>query len=188
MANPRLSVEDYLESELAATTRHEYLGGVVYARSGASNLHNLVAGNLFAIAFNQLRGGRCCPYNSDTKIRIRMAHQVRFYYPDVSIICRSNPPTDTFQDEPVMIVEVLSPSTRRIDDGEKKEAYLSIPSLNAYLMVDTDSPRVVLFQRTPQGFQRSVWEGLQQVLHLTDPELKVPLGEVYEGVEFAPQA
>lgn len=180
-------MEDYLAAELSSPTKHEYLGGVVYAVSGARNLHNLVAGNVFGAVFNRLRGGRCRPYNSDTKIRIRMPHQVRFYYPDLSIICRSNPPDDTFQDEPAVIVEVLSASTRRIDDGEKKEAYLAIPSLNYYLMVETESPAAVLFRRTPQGFQREVFEGLEQVLRLTDPDLELPLAEVYDGVEFIPE-
>ena len=65
-----------------------------------------------------------------TKVRIQLPSQIRFYYPDVSVICRSNPPNDSFQDEPVLVVEVLSRKTRRIEEGEKKDAYLTIPSLS----------------------------------------------------------
>src|SRR5437899_11970196 len=91
-APPRnlVSVDDYLASELTSPVKHEYLGGVVYAMAGARNAHNLIAGNTFAALWNRLRNQRCRPYNSDTKIRVRLPTHVRFYYPDVSVICRPN--------------------------------------------------------------------------------------------------
>ena len=124
-----ISVKDYLAGELASETKHEYVGGVVYAMAGASNSHNLLASNALGALHACLRGSECRAYNSDTKIRVRMASQVRFYYPDVSVICRPNSPTDSFQDEPAIIVEAMSRATRRIDEGEKRDAYLTIPSL-----------------------------------------------------------
>src|SRR5262245_50328656 len=115
-----VSVDEYLACELVSPLKHEYLGGVVYAMAGARNVHNLIASNTLVSLGSRLRGGRCRPYNSDTKIRIRLPSQVRFYYPDVSVICRPNPQTDSFQDEPAAIVEVISRTTRRIDVGAKK--------------------------------------------------------------------
>src|SRR6266567_2592347 len=112
-----ISVEDYLAGELQSPIKHEYLGGVVYAMAGARNAHNLIASNTLGALFGRLRGRPCRLYNSDTKIRIRLPTHTRFYYPDVSVICRPNPPTDTFQDDPAVLVEVLSRSTRRIDEG-----------------------------------------------------------------------
>src|SRR5437588_5467020 len=135
-----VSVEDYLDCELSSPTKHEYLGGVVYAMAGARNAHNLIAANVLGSLHGRLRGKACRPYNSDTKVRVRLPTQVRFYYPDVSVICRPNPQDDSFQDEPVVIIEVMSHKTRRIDEGEKKDAYLTIPSLCVYLLVDTETP------------------------------------------------
>jgi Uma2 family endonuclease len=110
-----LSVEDYLDAELDSPTKHEYLGGVVYATAGAQNVHNIIATRILGTLFGRLRGKHGQPFNSDTKIRIRLPTHDRFYYPDVSVICRPNPPNDSFQDEPAVIVEVVSRRTRRID-------------------------------------------------------------------------
>src|SRR5262249_51237961 len=155
---------DYLAGELRSPIKHEYLGGFVYAMAGARNVHNLIASNTLGALHGRLRGKRCRPYNSDTKIRVRLPTQVRFYYPEVSVVCRPNPHPDPFQDEPAVIVEVLSRATRRIDEGEKKDAYLTIPSLSVYLLVEQDSPAVVAFRRTEHGFVREVYEGLDAVL------------------------
>src|SRR5437016_2558632 len=112
-----LSIEDYLEGELRSLVKHEYLGGTVYAMAGARNVHNDVATNLLIALGSQLRGRPCRALNSDTKVRLRLPTQTRFYYPDAMVVCRSNPPTDTFQDNPVVIAEVMSETTRRIDEG-----------------------------------------------------------------------
>lgn len=176
-----VSVEDYLASELHSEIKHEYLGGVVYAMSGARNRHNRIVMNLYGLLWSALRGTSCQPYNSDTKIRIRLPHHVRFYYPDASVICRSNPMDESFQDEPVMIVEVLSKRTRRLDEGEKKDAYLTIPSLMLYLLVEQDSQAVQLFRRTAQGFLREIYA--DGVIPLPEINCQLPLSEIYQGVQ-----
>ena len=183
-----ISIEDYLAGELVSPVKHEYLGGVVYAMAGARNVHNLIASNALVALGIRLRGRPCRPYNSDTKIRIRLPNQVRFYYPDASVICRPNPQTDSFQDEPAVVVEVVSRTTRRIDEGEKKDAYLTIPSLNAYLIVEQESPAVEVFRRTDQGFVREVFAGLDATIPLSEMEVELPLAELFEGVEFAPES
>lgn len=183
-----IPVEDYLAGELISPVKHEYLGGVAYAMSGARNVHNLIASNMLVALGIRLRGQTCRPYNSDTKIRIRLPNQVRFYYPDASVICRSNPQTDSFQDEPAVVVEVVSPATRRIDEGEKKDGYLTIPSLTAYLIVEQDTPAVEVFRRTDQGFVRQVLAGLDAAVPLPELGIELPLVEVFEGVEFSSDA
>jgi Uma2 family endonuclease len=183
-----VSVDDYLAGELVSPVKHEYLGGVVYAMAGARNVHNVIAGNVFAFLHSRLRGSRCRPYNSDTKIRVRLPTHVRFYYPDASVICRPNPQTDSFQDEPAAIAEVLSRKTRRIDEGEKKDAYVTIPSLSVYLLIEQESPAVVVHRRTEQGFVRDAYTGLEAVIPLGEIGTELPLAEIYDGVEFAPEA
>jgi Uma2 family endonuclease len=182
-----VSIEDYLAGELRSPIKHEYLAGVTYAMAGARNVHNTIAGNVFAFAHGRLRGRPCQPFNSDTKIRIRLPTQTRFYYPDVSVICRPNAPHDSYQDEPAVIVEVLSKSTRRIDEGEKKDAYLTVPSLHAYLLVEQDAPVVTVHRRTKSGFVREVHEGLDAVIPLTEIDIELSLAEIYAGVEFVPE-
>jgi Uma2 family endonuclease len=182
------SVEDYLAGELVSPIKHEYLAGVVYAMAGARNTHNIIAGNIFASLHARLRGKPCRPFNSDTKIRIRQAGQVRFYYPDTSVVCRPNSGDDSFQDEPDVLFEVLSKKTRRIDTGEKKDAYLSIPSLKVYVLAEQESAALVVFRRTQGGFVREVYQGMDAVLPLPEVGVELPLLEIYEGVEFAPEA
>lgn len=179
-----VSVDDYLTAELDSPVKHEYVGGVVYAMAGGRNTHNLIAGNIFACLHVRLRGSACRPYNSDTKIRLRLPSHVRFYYPDLSVVCRPNPGRDAFQDEPAVIVEVLSRRTRRQDEGEKKDAYLQIPSLTHYLLVEPDEPLVVAYRRTDLGFLRETWEGLEAVVPMVDLGIELPLAEAYEGVTY----
>lgn len=182
-----VSVDDYLAGELVSPVKHEYLGGIVYATTGARNVHNVIATSITVAIGSRLRRHRCQPFNSDTKIRIRLSRQVRFYYPDVSVICGPNPPDDSFQDDPVLIFEVVSRTTRRIDEGEKLDAYLTIPSLCVYAVVEQDTVAVVVHRRTEQGFVREVYEDLQAVIPLPEIETELPLAEVYERVQFVPE-
>jgi Uma2 family endonuclease len=179
-----IAVEEYLAGELVSPVKHEYLGGVVYAMAGARNAHNLVATNTTTALGVRLRGQRCRPYNSDSKIRIRLPLHIRFYYPDASVICRPNPQNDSFQDEPAVIFEVVSRKTRRIDEGEKKEAYQTIPSLSVYVLLEQEFAAATVFRRTDHGFVREVYEGLDAVIPLAEIEAELPLAEVYDGVEF----
>jgi len=182
-----VSVADYLAGELVTPVKQEYLGGVVYAMAGAKNVHDLIGSNVLGSLHARLRGRRCKAFNSDTKIRIRLLTQVRFYYPDVSVICRPNPQSDSFQDEPAALFEVVTRKTRRIDEGEKKDAYLTIPSLSVYVLLEQESATAVVFRRTEQGFVREVYDGLDAVIPLGEIETTLPLAEAYDGVEFRPE-
>src|SRR5436309_216220 len=111
-----ISEAEYLAGELVSPVKHEYLGGFIYAMAGAQNRHNDIAVNIIGALHTRLRGSPCRPCNSDTKVRVQLTRHVRFYYPDASVVCKRNPPTDSFQCEPVVVVEVLSRSTRRLDE------------------------------------------------------------------------
>jgi Uma2 family endonuclease len=86
-----------------------------------------------------------------------------------------------------VVFEVLSRKTRRIDEGEKKDAYQTIPSLSVYVLLEQEFPAAVVFRRTEQGFVREVYEGLDAVVPLEEIEAELPLAEVYDGVEFMPE-
>jgi Uma2 family endonuclease len=179
-----VSVEDYLAGELASDVKHEYSGGFVYAMAGARNVHNRIAIALLGSLYAQLRDKPCEPFNSDTKVRIRFPTHTRFYYPDAMVVCEPNPANDTFQDHPVVIAEVVSEATRRIDEGEKRDAYLTISSLMAYLVVETDRPRVVVHRRTDSGFVAEAYEGAGTVIPLDAIDAELHFAELYERVVF----
>jgi Uma2 family endonuclease len=84
------------------------------------------------------------------------------------VVCSSNPQDQTFQDQPVVIAEVLTRSTRRTDEGEKKDAYFAIPSLRVYLLIEQELPLVTAHRRTEQGFVREVYDGMEAVVPLSE--------------------
>ncbi|MBX3172314.1 MAG: Uma2 family endonuclease [Candidatus Eremiobacteraeota bacterium] len=171
-------VTEYLASELGSEVKHEYVGGMVYAMSGARIRHNRIAQAINGALFVRLRGRRCESFNSDMKVRIQLPTHQRFYYPYAMVVCRSNGEKDSFQDEPRVLVEFLSRRTRRLDLGEKREGHLSLSSLGVYLMVEQEEPRILVDRRADQGFQREVYEGL---------EAERPLAEIYERITFGPE-
>ena len=183
-----VSVADYLSGELTSETKHEYLGGVIYATASGSNAHNLIASRLTRLLFSTTAEHPCEPYNSDTKIRVDTNTQTRFYYPDVSVIFSPNHGSETYQDKPVLVAEVLSHSTRRTDETEKKDAYLSLPTLQVYLLVEQDRPCVTVHRRNKTGgFDPEVYEGRDAVVPLAEIETELPLSEVYQGIELTPE-
>jgi Uma2 family endonuclease len=180
-----LSVEEYLEGEELAEVKHEYIGGTVHAMAGATIRHNNIAGNAFGFLFGKLLGKPCQPFNSDTKVRIELPDHTRFYYPDAMVVCQSNPETDHYQNHPVVVIEVLSDSTRRTDMGEKRDGYLAIASLKVLMLVEPDTPSVTVYRRQPVGgFSCELYEGLEEIVPLPEIEVELGLAEIYERVEF----
>ncbi len=180
-----LSVAEYLAGEELSPVKHEYLGGEVHAMAGATNRHNSVALNACSSFHSQLRGKPCQPFNGDTKVRIVLPDHVRFYYPDAMVVCLPNPEEDHFQDHPAVIVEVLSESTRRVDLGEKRPAYLGIPTLKVLILAETEEPRVTVHRRRAEGgFEIEHHAGPDAVIPLPEIGAALPLAELYERVTF----
>jgi Uma2 family endonuclease len=151
----------------------------------ATNRHNAISGNTYLSLGNSLRGKPCRPFNSDTKVRIQLFSHTRFYYPDAMVVCQENRDQDSWQDHPVVIVEVLSESTRRTDLAEKREAYLAIPSLMALIFVEPDEAALTVHRRQADGgFAREDYAGLDVAVPLPEIECSLPLAEIYEGVAF----
>jgi len=176
-----LSVEAYIEGELRSEVKHEYLAGEVYAMSGASAAHNLIAGNLFSALHQHLRGGPCRVFMSDMKVRIQHAREDYFYYPDVMVACQPNDTARYWREQPKLIVEVLSESTERVDTREKVFAFQTIPALEEYVLLAQDRREATVFRRA-EGWAACKVQG-DALLELASVSLTVGLGEVYEGVE-----
>lgn len=179
-----ITVEEYLAGELLSPVKHEYLGGEIHAMAGAGNRHNQVATDVTIALGSRLRGKPWRPFNSDTKVRIELANHTRFYYPDAMVVCERNRDDEQWQDRPVVIVEVLSESTRRTDLGEKREAYLAIPTLKVLLFVEPSKPTATLYRRAPSGgFSSEHLSGPDAVIALPEIEVTLPLADLYEGLE-----
>jgi Uma2 family endonuclease len=180
-----ITIADYLAGEEISDVKHEYLGGTVHAMAGATIRHNTIAGNCFGSLYGKLKGKPCVPFNSDTKVRIQFPDHTRFYYPDAMVVCDSNPDSEHFQDRPVIIIEVLSDSTRRADLREKRDAYLTISTLKVLLFVEPDSPAVLAYRRQQDdSFSPEQYTGLDDTILLPEVEAVLPLADLYERVSF----
>ena len=183
IADKRISRDEYLQSELASEIRHEYVAGNVYAMSGGTLNHQRVAGNFMRLAGNQLAGKPCFPTLTDFKLRIPLiGGDEAFYYPDGTIICVPVSGDALFADSPSVILEVLSPTTRRIDEVQKFRDYITISSLRTNILAETDSPLLTLHRRTGEGFQRETIFGLDAVLDLPEVGISIPLAELFREV------
>jgi len=178
-----ISVEDYLEGELVSSVKHEYMAGAVFAMAGGTNAHNRIASNAHGLLYMLLKDKPCQPCNSDTKIRVRKSSHVRFYYPDVSVVCDENPLSDTFQDRPVLIVEVLSETTRRLDDGEKRDAYFTIPTLNYYILLEQDEAIAVMYERKGDKFVQHEFTNLSDIISIASLGINLPLRDLYSRID-----
>lgn len=180
-----ISIEDYLDGEEVAECRHEYLGGAVHAMAGGTNDHAAISANAVVTLGSQLRGKPCRVFTSDAKVRLEFADHTRFYYPDAQVSCEPGPGSQRFQDRPTVVVEVLSESTRRTDLGEKRDAYLTIPSLKVLLLVESERPHILVYRRRAEGgFAIEEYSGREGAIELPEIQASLRLGELYDGITF----
>ena len=175
-----MSVEEYLRFENAAPTKHEYVAGEVYAMEGGTVRHARIVGNLAGRLQMASRGGPCFVVWG---IKCRTPDD-RFYYPDVMVLCTRGRDSDTVRRDPCVVVEVTSPSTARIDRGEKLDAYRTIPSLQAYLIVDHRRRRVERHWRGRHGDWQRAEVTESGNVPVPCPEITLTLDEIYEGVQL----
>lgn len=179
-----ISVEEYLAGEEVSEVRHEYLEGFVYAMVGGTLNHSQIQMNIARFSENQLEDSNCSVHGGHFKLRIDTKTGTRFYYPDVHIVCGHIPGDQLFHDKPPVVFEVLSNSTRRADESEKKDNYLLIKSLHSYVMVEQDFPQVTVYRRKGSGFDREVYDKMDDVISFEQPTFKLSLSEIYNKVDF----
>jgi Uma2 family endonuclease len=181
----RISPDDYLEGEKFAEFRHEYADGYVYAMAGASDVHNRITGNLFAVIHAALRGKRCEPFSTDMKVKIPPTFADVFYYPDVMVVCDPTDNSKYYRERPSVIFEVISPETERTDRREKAIAYRQIPSIQAYVLVEQDRVAATVLLRADQGWQSEMLEKPGSVIKLPAIGVEIPLQRIYERTSLA---
>lgn len=176
-----LTIDEYLAFEKDSPVRHEYVGGELVAMAGASDRHNRVAGNIYALLWPALRGGPCRIYMSDMKMQIS---DDQIFYPDVMVTCDPEDNGEYIKKRPCLIIEVLSPSTVSIDRREKLVAYRRIESLQAYIVLYQDQKRAFRHARDEHGTWWPAEVSDKGLVPFPCPELELSLDEIYEGIDF----
>jgi len=171
-----ISEKEYLEGELLSDIKHEFIEGETYAMAGASANHERIAANIVRKFGNHLEDNPCEPLGSDMKIRVGS----NFFYPDVIVDCEFDEFTPYFTATPIIIVEVLSKSTRRTDETIKRSAYLDIPTLQEYVLIEQDFVDVEVIRRSEGWQSRHYFMGDEVPFESIDLTLAVE--EIYHRV------
>ena len=180
-AEKLMSLDEFLAWEREQLERYEFANGVVTMMTGGSAAHVTIAMNLAFALRDALRGSGCRPFGSDMKVIANGT--VR--YPDISVTCRPIDDRDDRITEPVVVIEVLSPTTERIDRGRKKFDYFATPSIQQYAIVEQDERRVDLYTRAETGWTNEVITG-RVTLNLSSIGFGLSLDTIYEDTELDP--
>jgi len=181
------TVEEYLEYEKTSPVRYEYVDGQIYAMAGESKNHNRIAADLFTIVNQHLASGHCEAFIENVKLRVR---PTLFYYPDVVVTCGPvdvDDEDDYVIDDPVLVVEVLSKSTARIDRTEKLREYQYLPNLREYVIVSQHRVQVEVYRHQTAGeeWSKQVYSDLQSQVHFDSIGVRVNLADIYRRVRFS---
>lgn len=176
--------EEYLEIERTSFGRWEYVSGKVRLMAGGSDDHGAISSNLVRVLGNALVPKGCRVYGSDVKIQTGDGVNT---LPDVSVVCVERRyylgRTDVVLN-PLLIVEVLSPSAENYDRTEKFEHYRTVETLTDYLLVEQDEAQVMLYTRRADYWEMRVIAGLGSSVFLSSVDVTLSLADVYALIEF----
>ena len=177
-----LDEADYLKLEARSPVRNEYVAGQVYAMTGATLRHNIIAGNIYSLLRHHLRGSPCRTFMADAKLRV--AKKQSIYYPDVMVTCDAQHQQlgsgDYLVESPRLVVEVLSESTAGTDRREKLLAYRTLPTLLEYVLVWQDEPAIEVHRRQGDIGWEVITLAPGDPVAWTSVELSTDFATVYE--------
>lgn len=185
-AKTKLTVAEYLAFERSSEAKHEFFDGELFAMTGGTPSHSLIASNFIREAGNALKDRPCIVYTSDLRVKVNPSGL--YTYPDVTIVCGEQQFDDDQRDtliNPTIVVEVLSKSTASYDRGPKSKHFRKIDSLQALILIEQDCPVVEVYCRQSDG----KWI-LSDATELTDSiaiepiGIFIPLTEIYRNVTF----
>ena len=176
--------EEYLTLEAMSQEKHEFYHGEIFAMAGGTFHHAEISGNIFATLRTQLRHKSCRPTNSDMRIGTPSGLMT---YPDVAIFCGAPELIDNQRTllNPVVIIEVLSPSTRGYDQDDKFRLYRSIATFREYLLIDSERVHIQQFHRsaTNEWILHELTD-LTEIIYFTSIDESLSLAEIYENIHF----
>lgn len=187
VSSRKYTLEEYLELDKNSEEKYEYFNGEVFAMAGGSPNHARLGFDIGTLFSQKLKGRNCEAFNSDMRVKVPVALPYR--YPDLSVVC-GKPVFEELNGQemlvnPILIVEVLSPSTAAYDLKDKFTAYQSIDSFQEYLIVSQDRPHVIQHIRQSKGrWLRIDIEGLDAEMALEFVNVTLSLNEIYERVKF----
>ncbi len=175
--NGFMGVEDYLQSELIRDTKHELINGNISAMAGASKNHERLTGNIYAEFRSHLKGSSCETFSSDMKLKVGS----NFFYPDVMVVCDDNTENDYYTESPIIVVEVLSKSTRRVDETIKLMSYINTPSVQEYVIIEQDVVDIQVLRRSENWLPKHYFLGDE--VRFASIDLVLSVEEIYERVQ-----
>ena len=174
-----ITVEDYLSGEQISEIKHEYSDGQVYAMAGAKLNHNRIVRNVASLLWQLLQDTPCEPLSSDMLLEVS---KTQYRYPDVMVICDDDSSNDDYiRKNPLIIVEVLSKSTRKKDKTEKRDEYLSLPSLQEYVLIEQDYAEIDV-QRRNNSWQ-SAYYFLGDKITFESVDVTLSVEDIYQRVD-----
>lgn len=171
-----ISPEEYLAGELISEIKHEYIDGEVYAMTGTSVNHNRIASIMTRLLGNHLENTPCDVFAADIKVKA----QNNFFYPDLIVDCQNLNGDVYVTEAPLIIVEILSKSTRKLDQTLKRLAYQSLPSLQEYVLIEQDFVDIEVCRRSNHWQSEHFYLGDQ--VHLAAIDLSLPVENIYAKV------
>jgi Uma2 family endonuclease len=178
------TLDDYLSLQRGIEVKLEYFNGEIYLMAGGSAGHNRISRNVLKLFDAALAGSSCEAFGSDMRVSTPSG---LYTYPDASIVCgpKVSDASETISNT-IVIVEVLSDSTRNYDRGEKFELYRSIPALRHYLLIEQAFRRVEHRSlQTGGSWLDEIKESPDQIVHLSEAGIDLQVARIYEGVEMA---
>ncbi|MBD2454006.1 Uma2 family endonuclease [Nostoc sp. FACHB-87] len=186
IANPqpqKMSIEQYLDWEPLQEYRYEYVNGKVFAMTGGTIPHNDIALNIYRALYPHLRARGCRINVADVKVQVNLNSP--YYYPDVVVSCD---PRDSnarkFIQYPKIIVEVLSPGTEAKDRGEKFAFYRNMPSLQEYILVESEKISVEFYRRGEGRMWLYSPYTIGEDIIIESVDFSCGIDSIYEGVSF----
>ena len=178
-----MTLAEFLEWEERQPMRYEFDGVGPVAMTGGTYGHSTIQGNLATALGGHLRGKRCRFHGSDLKFQVAEGH-VR--YPDGMVLCSPVDRTATVVYDPVVVFEVLSPSTARDDRIVKAREYQATRSVQRYVMLEQDGVSATVYARSGETWTHEILVA-NSILALPEIEVELPLAELYEGIVFEAQ-
>ncbi len=182
-AQTYLTPEEYLTWERKQPFKNEYHNGQIIAMSGASRAHNRITVDITIQLGNQLMNSECEVFASE--MRVRTSPEISYFYPNIIVVCdEPRFEDDTFDTllNPIVLIEVLLPSTAAFDRGEKFEYYKQLASLQEYILISQNSVRVEHYCRQETQWIHNTFQRPEDVLSLVSIECEVPLRAIYRRV------
>jgi Uma2 family endonuclease len=180
----RLTLAEFLAWEKQQPDRHEFYDGEVFAMVGAPYRHHLVIQNLLVHLRTHLKGSACIVVTETMKAQVAKGKGEGILYPDLMVTCgKPLAAGDDIVTDPVLVVEVLSPSTKGYDQRQKFALYRSNPSVREYALIDPATHEVEVFTLTEKGEWLLTDQTAREALTFRSIDCTLPMTQVFEGVE-----